>query len=66
MLQKVNTLSCLTIAYDIVSILERVVKCYMSANTTLENTYKITKICLAELKSLKILKVHYADIMLLF
>ena len=27
------------------------VKCYMNVNTTLENTYKITDICLAELKS---------------
>ena len=32
-------------------IIERVVKCYMNVNTTLENTYKITEICLAELKS---------------
>ena len=45
MLQKGNTLTSLTIAYDIFSILERVVKCYMSANTTLKNTYKITDIC---------------------
>ena len=37
--------------FDIFSIIERVVKCYMNINTTLENTYKITEICLAELKS---------------
>ena len=51
MLQKGNTLASLTISYAIFSILERFVKCYMSANTTLDNTYKITEICLAELKS---------------
>ena len=33
------------------SIIERVVKGDMNINTTLENTYKITEICLAELKS---------------
>ena len=37
--------------FDIFSIIERVDKCYMNVNTTLENTYKITEICLAELKS---------------
>ena len=37
--------------FDIFSIIERVVKYYMNVNTTLENTYKITEICLAELKS---------------
>ena len=37
--------------FDIFSIIERVVTCYINVNTTLENTYKITKICLAELKS---------------
>ena len=37
--------------FDIFSIIERVVKCYMNINMTLENTYKITEICLAELKS---------------
>ena len=36
--------------FDIFNIIERVVKCYMNVNTTLENNYKTTEICLAELK----------------